>query len=294
MELTTVSRINWGSFVRPAAETGTSAPRIEPVLGYVVRTGGRVVLVDTGIGDAGEDTDAWYRPLRKPTAEVLASVGLRTDERDVVINCRLHFDHVGAKPDSPGVPIVCQRREFEAAHRPGYTAPHLIDLDGATTNCSMESSKSSRESTSFRRLVTFLDISRRSALRGWHGRGRRSVPRHGLRLRSRRARRAPPAEGTRLRFQRPSMAQRRSTSGPRTRLLRPWQRDLDTDVIAWREPQLVLTVLILEATGGACVGTCEPKRCSGSERVRRLCGGCGGLERAACPLSEDALIGSLS
>ena len=45
-----VRRVDFGYFVRPESETGTGSPRVEPVLGYVVRAGDAVLLVDTGMG----------------------------------------------------------------------------------------------------------------------------------------------------------------------------------------------------------------------------------------------------
>ncbi|MBI4571253.1 MAG: MBL fold metallo-hydrolase [Chloroflexi bacterium] len=56
---------------------------------FLVRSSGRTVLVDTGIGDkhpgarGGELLDN------------LAKLGVRPDEIDVVVNTHLHFDHVG-------------------------------------------------------------------------------------------------------------------------------------------------------------------------------------------------------
>lgn len=126
-----VARIRLGSFVRPPEETGTGSPRVEPVLGYVVRTPAGVLLLDTGLGDAGPETDAWYRPLRVPIEDALATVGLRTGDVDLVVNCHLHFDHIGGNPSFAGTPLHCQRRELETARTTEYTVPELVDFPGA-------------------------------------------------------------------------------------------------------------------------------------------------------------------
>ena len=127
-----VRRIRLGTFVRPAAETGTGAPRVEDVLGYLVRHERGLLLLDTGLGLADQETEEWYRPTRVPLAAALASVGHELDDVDVVVNCHLHFDHCGGNPQLPGRPVVVQRRELAAAGRPGYTVPELVDAPGLT------------------------------------------------------------------------------------------------------------------------------------------------------------------
>jgi N-acyl homoserine lactone hydrolase len=126
-----VVRIDLGSFVRPAEETGTGSPRVEQVLGYVARTPAGLLLLDTGLGEAGEETDAWYRPRRIPVHEALHTVGLGLDDIALVVNCHLHFDHIGGNPGFAGRAIHCQRRELEAAQRGDYTVPELVDFAGA-------------------------------------------------------------------------------------------------------------------------------------------------------------------
>lgn len=125
-----VLRLDLGSFVRPPEETG-GAPRVEAVLGYLARTPAGLLLLDTGLGEADEETDAWYRPRRRLVEEALADVGVRLGEVDLVVNCHLHFDHVGGNPRLPGTPILCQRRELATARAGGYTVDRLVDFPGA-------------------------------------------------------------------------------------------------------------------------------------------------------------------
>ncbi|MDQ6527001.1 MBL fold metallo-hydrolase [Nocardioides sp. LHD-245] len=132
MGIDDVRRLGLGSFVRPAAETGTGRPRVEAVYGYVVRTPAGLLLLDTGLGDAGPEAEAWYRPRRVPVEEALGSIGLATADVAVVVNCHLHFDHVGGNPRFPRVPIVAQRAELATARAVAdYTVPHLVDFAGA-------------------------------------------------------------------------------------------------------------------------------------------------------------------
>jgi N-acyl homoserine lactone hydrolase len=125
-----VARVRLGSFVRPAEETGTGSPRVEEVLGYVARTPSGVLLLDTGLGDADEETNAWYRPRRIGIEAALHQLGLTVDDIDVVVNCHLHFDHIGGNPAFPGRPIHCQRRELETARTTEYTVRELVDFPG--------------------------------------------------------------------------------------------------------------------------------------------------------------------
>ncbi len=131
MRVDDVVRLELGTFVRPAEETGTGSPRVEPVLGYVARTSGGVLLLDTGLGEADAETEAWYRPKRVSIEDALRSVSLTTEDIDLVVNCHLHFDHIGGNPSFAGRPIYCQRGELETARTTDYTVPELVDFTGA-------------------------------------------------------------------------------------------------------------------------------------------------------------------
>ncbi|MDX6360596.1 MAG: N-acyl homoserine lactone hydrolase [Nocardioidaceae bacterium] len=131
MRIDDVRRLDLGTFVRPAEETGTGQPRVEAVYGYVVRTGVGVLLLDTGLGAADEETEAWYRPRRVPIDAALAGAGLTVDEVGLVVNCHLHFDHIGANPRFAGRPLFCQRGELATARAGDYTFPELVDFAGS-------------------------------------------------------------------------------------------------------------------------------------------------------------------
>ena len=131
MNLDDMVRVGLGTFVRPPEETGTEAPRVEEVLGYLARTPAGLLLMDTGLGEADEETEAWYRPRRIPLEHALTLVGLALDDVDIVVNCHLHFDHIGGNRSLPGKPIHCQRIELETARAGDYTVPELVDFPGA-------------------------------------------------------------------------------------------------------------------------------------------------------------------
>jgi N-acyl homoserine lactone hydrolase len=131
MRIEDVTRLELGTFVRPAEETGTGSARVETVLGYVARTPAGLLLFDTGLGEAGPETEGWYRPRRIRIEDALHTVGLVIDDVDLVVNCHLHFDHIGGNPSLGGRPIYCQRVELDSAHTADYTIPQLVDFAGA-------------------------------------------------------------------------------------------------------------------------------------------------------------------
>jgi N-acyl homoserine lactone hydrolase len=113
--------------VRPAEETGTGAPRVEPCLGYLVDHLGGRILFDTGMGSHPE-VDAHYRPRRVPLAEALARVGAELGEVTIAVNCHLHFDHCGGNPLLGRLPVFVQEVELAAARQTeNYTLPELIE-----------------------------------------------------------------------------------------------------------------------------------------------------------------------
>ncbi|MEV4754946.1 N-acyl homoserine lactonase family protein [Micromonospora sp. NPDC049559] len=126
-----IRRLDLGYFVRPASETGGEHPRVEPVYGYLVRRDEGLLLFDTGIGAADPETEAHYRPRRRPLAEALAAAGVRAEEIALVVNCHLHFDHCGENPRFAGTPIVVQRRELATARGADYIFPELVDFPSA-------------------------------------------------------------------------------------------------------------------------------------------------------------------
>ncbi|MEU3372924.1 N-acyl homoserine lactonase family protein [Streptomyces sp. NPDC006660] len=127
-----VRRLDLGYFVRPAAETGGTQPRVEPALAYLVRHPDGLILFDTGIGAGDPETEAYYRPRRRALQDVLSASGVALDDISLVVNCHLHFDHCGGNPLLGGTPIVVQDVELAAARRGDYTFAELVDFPGAT------------------------------------------------------------------------------------------------------------------------------------------------------------------
>jgi N-acyl homoserine lactone hydrolase len=102
------------------------------VLGFVIRSGNDVVLIDTGIGFGNAWVDENYRPTRRDLREALATTGIDAAAVRMIVNSHLHFDHCGQNRSFPEVPIVVQRAELDAVRRQGHTVPEWIDFPGAT------------------------------------------------------------------------------------------------------------------------------------------------------------------
>ena len=132
MQVDDVRRLLLGTFVRPPEETG-GAPKVEAVYAYAVPHASGLVLLDTGIGAADEETEAWYRPQRVDLAAALAEHGWGLDDVSLVVNCHLHFDHCGGNPLFAGRPVVAQRTELTTADRGRATRSRtLVDFPGVT------------------------------------------------------------------------------------------------------------------------------------------------------------------
>lgn len=111
----------------------------------LVETGGKRVLVDTGLGDKWSEKErAIYRIDRSTTLlESLRALGLGPDDIDVVINTHLHFDHAGGNtrekdgkvvPTFPKARYVVQMGEWEDATHPhersraSYLEPNFVPI----------------------------------------------------------------------------------------------------------------------------------------------------------------------
>lgn len=122
--------MDFGYFVRPAEETGTSSPRVEPCLGYLIEHPDGLLLFDTGMG-SHPDVDAHYRPRRRTLDQAVTGAGARPEQITHVANCHLHFDHCGGNPRLAGLPFFTQANELAAAREvQDYTLPELLDAPG--------------------------------------------------------------------------------------------------------------------------------------------------------------------
>jgi glyoxylase-like metal-dependent hydrolase (beta-lactamase superfamily II) len=122
-----VERLNVGWFTSPAGvwrrDDDLDRQVRFPVPSYLIETDSERILVDTGLHPgAAEDAAQHYGAadaLALFQLEQEASVAERVelDTIDRVVITHLHFDHAGGLDLLPAsVPVVLQRREWEAAH----------------------------------------------------------------------------------------------------------------------------------------------------------------------------------
>jgi glyoxylase-like metal-dependent hydrolase (beta-lactamase superfamily II) len=101
-------------------ETGECRSAIQS---WLLRSDGRTILVDTGVGN---HKDRPYAPVwsRRDTGYLdnLAAAGVRPEDVDIVVNTHLHIDHVGWNtrlddrvwvPTFPNATYLMTRRDFE-------------------------------------------------------------------------------------------------------------------------------------------------------------------------------------
>ena len=106
---------------------------------WVVRSGGRTVLVDTGVGN---DRDRPHTPqfaqLATDYLGRLAAAGVRPEDVDVVVNTHLHYDHVGWNtrlegtawvPTFPNATYLLPRADHDYFRAAEATLPRLVFAD---------------------------------------------------------------------------------------------------------------------------------------------------------------------
>jgi glyoxylase-like metal-dependent hydrolase (beta-lactamase superfamily II) len=132
-----VEMLNGGWFTSAAGIWRRDDPLDEkirfPVPAYVIETSEERILVDTGLHPAAvEDAASHYGTpdaLAMFQLELDASISEQIDLRSItkVVLTHLHFDHAGGLSLLPSsVPIVVQRREWEAGQDPAAVAKNFF------------------------------------------------------------------------------------------------------------------------------------------------------------------------
>ncbi len=86
-----------------------------PCTSYLVRSGDRTVLVDTGVGPAG--LWGWDAEFEEGLLPALEAAGAAPEDVDIVFLTHLHIDHVGWNTDRDGALVFPNARYV--AHRGG-------------------------------------------------------------------------------------------------------------------------------------------------------------------------------
>ncbi len=123
-----VPRALWSRYLQPDEQH-----RVPMVLtSLLVRTGGRTIVIDTGLGDRLGEKERAIWGLEHPRGtliEGLARLGVRPGDVDLVIDTHLHADHCAGNTTLAGdgqsviatfpeAEYVVQRGEYEAARHP--------------------------------------------------------------------------------------------------------------------------------------------------------------------------------
>ena len=114
----------------------------------LIKTGEANILVDTGVGDKGDQKfrDIYMIDRNPPLKGALAAYGLTPQDIDIVINTHLHLDHAGGNtcvgndggiiPAFPRAKYVIQKGEWGDATNPNertkgsYIANDFLPLEG--------------------------------------------------------------------------------------------------------------------------------------------------------------------
>ena len=101
-----------------------------PCRSYVLRSRGRTILVDTGVGPPGIWT--WQPEYEGRLLASLETAGVAPDDVDVVLLSHLHVDHVGWNTDADGRVVFARARFVLHRHaadavpgRVGPDRPHI-------------------------------------------------------------------------------------------------------------------------------------------------------------------------
>lgn len=117
------------AFAYPEGHPWAGRPGV--LYAYALFRGGTTTLYDTGIGFGNDWVDRTFHHNTRDVRAALRDADIDPTSVELIVHSHLHLDHCGQDRSFPGVPIVVQRTELEAARRPGYTVPEWIDFPGS-------------------------------------------------------------------------------------------------------------------------------------------------------------------
>jgi glyoxylase-like metal-dependent hydrolase (beta-lactamase superfamily II) len=112
-----VTEHDWARWREPYPELFDGVTWTMPFGAFLVQTQQRTILVDTGVGPAGEGE--WMPERQGRLLGELERHGTTPDDVDVVFNTHIHVDHVGWNHAFPTARLLMHRESWELAQERG-------------------------------------------------------------------------------------------------------------------------------------------------------------------------------
>jgi N-acyl homoserine lactone hydrolase len=116
------------AFPYPAAHPLAGRTGVD--LAFAVRHSAGVGLYDTGFGRGHAWVDEVLDPRCDDIRDLMRATGIEASEVRWIVHSHLHFDHCGYDRFFPGVPVLVQRAELDAAKAESYTIAEWAFFDG--------------------------------------------------------------------------------------------------------------------------------------------------------------------
>ena len=116
------------AFPYPAIHPLAGRPGVD--LAFAVRHPDGVGLYDTGFGRGHAWVDDVFDPRCEDIRDLLRATAIEASEVRWIVHSHLHFDHCGYDRFFPGIPVLVQRAELDAAKAENYTIAEWAFFDG--------------------------------------------------------------------------------------------------------------------------------------------------------------------
>lgn len=116
------------AFRYPAIHPRAGQPGVD--LAFAVRHPDGVGLYDTGFGRGHAWVDEVFDPKCDDIRDLMRAEGIEPADVRWIVHSHLHFDHCGYDRFFPGIPVLVQRAELDAAKAERYTIPEWAFFEG--------------------------------------------------------------------------------------------------------------------------------------------------------------------
>lgn len=116
------------AFRYPAIHPLAGQPGVD--LAFAVRHPDGVGLYDTGFGRGHAWVDEVFDPKCNDIRDLMRAEGIEPADVRWIVHSHLHFDHCGYDRLFPGIPVLVQRVELDAARAENYTIREWAFFEG--------------------------------------------------------------------------------------------------------------------------------------------------------------------